>query len=126
MIDRIDHIVLNCTDVQATAAWYVQALGFERITYGPKQRVALRFGRHKFNLRPSGAENWLTSRNDAAGSLDLCFVTKGPIQAVIDRWGRLDIEIIFGPNTQDGAEGPMTSVYCRDPDGNLIEVSSYH
>ncbi len=84
MIDRIDHIVLNCKDVQATAAWYVQALGLERLTYGPKQRTALPFGRQKFNLRPSGAENWLTSRNDAAGSRDLCFVTKGPIQAVIE------------------------------------------
>lgn len=125
MIDRIDHIVLNCHDVELTAAWYVQALGFERITYGPKQRVALRFGRHKINLRPTGAENWLTARTDTTGSLDLCFVTWGPIQAIVDRWARLDVKVIFGPNTQHGAEGPMTSVYCRDPDGNLVEVSSY-
>lgn len=125
LIDRIDHLVLNCRDVEATAAWYEQALGFDRIAYGPDRRVALRFGRHKFNLRPSDAEDWLTSRNDAAGSLDLCLVTQGPLQAVADRWARLGIEIIYGPNTQQGAEGPMTSIYCRDPDGNLIEVSHY-
>ncbi len=126
IIDRIDHLVLNCSDVEATAAWYAQALGFERTAYGPPpQRTALKFGRHKLNLRPSGADHWPTCRNEAPGALDLCFVTAGPIEAVADRWTGLGIEILFGPGTQDGAEGPMTSIYCRDPDGNLVEVSSY-
>ena len=74
-IDRIDHVVLNCRDVDETASWYQRVLGLQREEFGPDRRVALRFGRQKLNLRPTGAPDWATGAVDAPGSLDLCFVT---------------------------------------------------
>ena len=89
MIDRIDHIVLNCRNVEATASWYERALGFRRETYSspaaPGQRIALKFGQHKFNLRQTGDASWWTCKVDAPGSLDLCFVTEGSLKPVIAR-----------------------------------------
>jgi catechol 2,3-dioxygenase-like lactoylglutathione lyase family enzyme len=126
MIDRIDHVVLNCRDVEATAAWYERVMGFEREEFfGPIRRIALKFGRAKLNLRPTGAENWITGDVDAPGSLDLCFITEGGIRAAIERVTGAGVEIIRGPATQTGALGPMTSIYFRDPDGNLVEIASY-
>jgi catechol 2,3-dioxygenase-like lactoylglutathione lyase family enzyme len=71
-IDRIDHVVLNCRDVDATAAWYQRALGMIREGLGPDGRIALKFGNQKINLRPTNAPNWATGAVDAPGSLDLC------------------------------------------------------
>jgi len=124
MIDRIDHIVINCRDVDRTADWYVQVLGFTRESYG-KGRTALRFGQQKFNVRQTGTSDWFTCATDAPGALDMCFVTSGSIGEVVDRWTRLGIPIEHGPVPMQGALGTMTSVYCRDPDGNLVEVASY-
>ena len=126
MIDRIDHVVLNCQDVEAMAAWYERVMGFEREEFfGPIQRIALKFGRAKINLRPVGAENWVTGASETPGSLDLCFITEGGIGPVIQRLYREGVEIIRGPGPQQGAIGPMTSVYFRDPCGNLLEIASY-
>jgi catechol 2,3-dioxygenase-like lactoylglutathione lyase family enzyme len=126
MIDRIDHVVLNCQDVEATAVWYERVMGFEREEfYGPILRIALKFGRAKINLRPVGTENWMTGAVETPGSLDLCFITEGRIAAVVERLEGEGIEIIRGPGPQQGALGPMTSVYFRDPDGNLLEIASY-
>lgn len=125
MIDRFDHVVMNCRDVEAMASWYERALGFEREVFGPDRRIALRFGRQKINLRPTGAANWETGAVDAPGSLDFCFVTEAGLDHVIDRLSRCGIEITRGPVTRTGATGPMISVYCRDPDGNLVEIASY-
>ena len=90
MIDRIDHIVMNCRDVEATASWYERALGFEREAYQspaePGQRIALKFGRQKFNLRPTGSPGWATCKVDVPGSLDLCFITEGSLKPIIERW----------------------------------------
>jgi Glyoxalase/Bleomycin resistance protein/Dioxygenase superfamily len=84
MIDRIDHIVMNCRDVEATASWYERALGFEREAYQspaePGQRIALKFGRQKFNLRRTGSPGWATCKVDVPGSLDLCFITEGSLK----------------------------------------------
>ena len=124
-IQRIDHVVMTTRDVQATAAWYVEVLGFRRENFGPAQRVAIRFGQQKFNLRPMGDADWGTSPVAEPGHLDLCFMTHGPIAAVIEQLHRCGVAIEHGPGTQMGALGPMTSVYCRDPDGNLIEIASY-
>ncbi len=129
MIDRIDHIVMNCRDVEATASWYERALGFEREVYQspaePGQRIALKFGRQKFNLRPTGSPGWATCKVDVPGSLDLCFITEGSLNPIIERWRSHGIPITAGPAPRTGALGRMTSIYCEDPDGNLVEVATY-
>jgi catechol 2,3-dioxygenase-like lactoylglutathione lyase family enzyme len=129
MIDRIDHIVLNCRNVEATASWYERALGFRLETYSspaaPGQRIALKFGRHKFNLRQTGDASWSTCKVDAPGSLDLCFITEGSLKPVIDRLKSQGIPITLGPTQRTGALGRMTSIYCEDPDGNFIEIATY-
>lgn len=123
-IDRIDHVVVNCRDLEATASWYERALGMKRIGFAG-DRVALAFGRQKLNLRPTGAENWETGRIDAPGSLDLCFITTASPTEVKKHLESVGVAITDGPVAKTGALGPMTSVYCRDPDGNLIEIASY-
>jgi catechol 2,3-dioxygenase-like lactoylglutathione lyase family enzyme len=100
MIDRIDHIVMNCRDVETTASWYERALGFRREAYTspaePGERIALKFGRHKFNLRQTGSLGWVTCKVDAPGSLDLCFITDGSLKPVIERLNSLGIPITVG------------------------------
>ena len=129
MIDRIDHIVLNCRDIETTARWVERALGFTREVYtspsAPGERIALTFGRHKFNLRRTGDASWVTARIDAPGSLDLCFIVEGSLRPMMERWRAAGIAITVGPAPRTGALGPMTSIYCDDPDGNLIEVATY-
>ena len=129
MIVRIDHIVMNCRDVQATASWYELALGFTREIYtspsAPGERISLKFGPHKFNLRQTGDAGWVTCKVDAPGSLDLCFVTEGSLKPVMERWAAAGIAVTAGPGPRTGALGMMTSIYCNDPDGNLVEVSTY-
>ena len=123
-VDRIDHVVLNCRDVEQTVDWYVRVLGMRREVFG-EGRVALVFGDQKINVRPSGAPNWATGAVDAPGSLDLCFIadiSPGEVGAHLRACG---VQITEGPVRKTGAKGPMTSHYCRDPDGNLIEVASY-
>jgi catechol 2,3-dioxygenase-like lactoylglutathione lyase family enzyme len=126
MIDRIDHVVVNCRDVETTAAWYERALGLRREEFlAPDRRIALKFGRQKLNLRPTGAPNWDTGAVDAPGSLDLCFVTEDGLEPAVERLRSCAVPIIAGPMQRTGALGPMTSIYVRDPDGNLIEIASY-
>ena len=128
-VERIDHIVLNCKDVEATASWYERVLGMRRETFGPSNRTAVCFGNQKINLRPVGAladdPDWVTGSVEAAGSEDLCFITRATadeVRAQLAGWG---VEIVSGPVTNIGALGPMTSHYCRDADGNLIEIAVY-
>jgi len=92
---------------------------------GTGDRIALKFGSHKFNLRPTGTSAWVTAKVDAPGSLDLCFITEGSLKPFIARWEKAGIPVTMGPGPRAGALGPMTSVYCEDPDGNLIEVATY-
>ncbi len=123
-IDRIDHVVVNCRDLEVTASWYERALGMKRIVFAG-DRVALAFGRQKLNLRPTGAEDWATGTVDAPGSLDLCFITTSSPAEVKRHLESSGIAILEGPVAKTGALGPMTSVYCRDPDGNLVEIATY-
>jgi catechol 2,3-dioxygenase-like lactoylglutathione lyase family enzyme len=129
VIDRIDHIVMNCRDVETTASWYERALGFKREPYTSPaeegQRIALKFGQQKFNLRQTGSSRWVTCKVDAPGSLDLCFITEGSLKPVIERLKSYGIAITVGPAPRIGALGRMTSIYCQDPDGNLVEVATY-
>ena len=124
-IDRIDHVVLNCRDVETTVAWYQRVLGMQREEFGEYRHTALKFGRQKFNVRPSGAKEWVSSPNDGPGALDLCFITRQPVDSVVQHLSSCDVKIVMGPTEQIGALGTMTSVYCKDPDGNLIEIASY-
>ncbi len=125
-IDGIDHVVLNVRDVEATAAWYEKVLGMGRETFGEDRRTALHFGDQKINLRPVTADAaWITGLCDTPGAADLCFVTAMPLDDVVAHWQAEQVTIVQGPGERQGALGPMRSVYCRDPDGNLIEVASY-
>lgn len=128
-VKRFDHIVLNCKDVQATAAWYERVLGMTRQTFGPSRRTALFFGNQKINLRPIGAQtedpDWVTGLAEAVGSEDLCFVTDRTPEEVRAHLAACGVAITAGPVTEIGALGPMTSYYCRDIDGNLIEIAAY-
>ena len=123
-IDHIDHVVLNCRDVDATVDWYVRVLGMRREVFGAG-RIALAFGNQKLNVRPTGAPNWVTAAADAPGSLDLCFIVDDAPEAIGAHLRECGVEITEGPVPRTGAQGPMTSHYCRDPDGNLVEVASY-
>lgn len=123
-VDRIDHVVLNCRDVDATVAWYVSVLGMVRTEFGDG-RIALTFGNQKLNVRPTGAPNWVTAAVDAPGALDLCFIADAEPDDIGAHLRACGVEITEGPVGKTGALGPMTSHYCRDPDGNLVEVAAY-
>lgn len=128
-VERFDHIVINCHDVEATAAWYERVLGMTRQTFGPKDRTALSFGNQKINLRPVGAladdPDWVTGSVEAAGSEDLCFITQSTPEQVRAHLAECGVDVTSGPVTKTGALGQMTSHYCRDPDGNLVEIAVY-
>jgi catechol 2,3-dioxygenase-like lactoylglutathione lyase family enzyme len=124
-INRIDHVVLNCRDLDTTAAWYQQVLGMDREEFGPDRRIALKFGNQKINLRPTGASNWPTGVVDTPGSLDLCFITTTAPADVLNHLRATGTAVTEGPVQRTGALGPMTSIYCRDPDGNLVEIAKY-
>ncbi len=124
-IDRIDHVVLNCRDLETTASWYQRVLGMQREEFGPDRRIALKFGSQKINLRLTGASNWPTGAIDAPGSLDLCFITTSAPKDVLDHLRNCQITVTEGPVQRTGALGTMTSIYCRDPDGNLVEIAGY-
>ena len=126
-IDRIDHVVLNVTNVELSAAWYQRVLGMEREDFGPQHRTALKFGGQKINLRPIDADSraWPTGVNAEPGAGDLCFITAVPPDEVVGHLHDNGVQILQGPTEKAGALGPILSVYCRDPDGNLVEISSY-
>ncbi len=126
-IDRIDHFVLNVKDVEIAAAWYQRVLGMEREDFGPKQRTALKFGGQKINLRPAGTaiSEWPTGAVDDAGAGDFCMITAVPPDEVVAHLHDCGVMILQGPVERAGALGPIMSVYCRDPDGNLVEIASY-
>ena len=126
-VDRLDHLVINCRDLEVMASWYQRVLGMERFTFGEPRRTALRFGGQKINLRPhdAKADVWVAALNCAPGTQDLCFVVTFSAMDVVAHLHNCGVMIEAGPVDREGALGPMKSVYCRDPDGNLIEVSSY-
>lgn len=123
-IDRIDHVVLTCQDVERTLAFYQRVLGMEPVTFAGGRR-GLAFGRQKLNLHQAGAEFEPKALRPAPGAIDLCFIAATPLDQVIEQLEAQQVRIIEGPVPKTGATGPMTSVYFRDPDGNLIEVSNY-
>ncbi|WP_295140217.1 VOC family protein [uncultured Reyranella sp.] len=130
VVEALDHIVINVRDIEVAAAWYERVLGMVRKVTEPRpghRVMSMHFGRQKINLRPMTAtqEQWFTGRTVAPGSDDLCFLTQSTPQAVADHFRSCGVAIEEGPGEKMGAMGTIVSVYCRDPDGNLIEVSSY-
>ncbi len=123
-IDRLDHVVLTVRDIEATCAFYVRVLGMEAVTFAGG-RKALRFGEQKINLHQAGREFEPKAARPTPGAADLCFVAATPLAEVIAHFKRCAVEIVEGPVQRTGANGPIRSVYLRDPDGNLIEVSNY-
>ena len=123
VIERLDHLVLTVRDIEATCAFYEEVLGTERRGFG-KGRTALHYGRQKINLHPHPTPIDLVAEQPLPGSADLCFVTGQDIGAVIAHLDACGVPIEWGPGARTGAEGPITSVYCRDPDNNLIEIAS--
>lgn len=122
MISSIDHIVLTTRDLDKCIAFYVQALGMQLERYG-EGRIAFRFGTHKFNVHPPGFDASIKARRPTPGSLDLCFLADCPLEDVIARLARHNIPIEEGPSVRTGARFAIRSVYVRDPDDNLVEIS---
>jgi len=123
-IDRLDHLVLTVKNIPATCDFYSRALGMEVVTFG-ENRKALAFGSQKINLHEAGHEVDPKAHRPTPGSADLCFITSVPLKEVVADLGRCGVKIIEGPVRRTGAQGPIESVYLRDPDGNLIEISNY-
>ncbi len=123
-IERIDHIVLTVRNVERTCEFYERVLGTETVTFSGG-RKALAFGMHKINLHRAGGEFEPHAGRPVPGSADLCFITETPLEEVLDELGSCGVEVIEGRVGRTGALGPIDSLYFRDPDGNLIEVSNY-
>lgn len=123
VIDRLDHLVLTVASIDRTAVFYERVLGMERIGFGAG-RTALRFGRQKINLHQAGREFEPKADTPTPGSADLCFISNTPVEQVVAHLRSCEVAIEEGPVPRTGAEHPILSVYFRDPDGNLIEVSN--
>lgn len=123
-IDSLDHLVLTVRDIEITAAFYSTVLGMRTVAFGAG-RKALAFGSQKINLHQHGKEFEPKASRPTPGSADLCFITSVPLQEVIRHITSCGVNIVEGPVQRTGATGPIMSVYLRDPDMNLIEVSNH-
>jgi catechol 2,3-dioxygenase-like lactoylglutathione lyase family enzyme len=123
-IDRLDHLALTVSDVQRTVAFYTKVLGMHEETFRGGQR-ALTFGRQKINVHEAGREPTLRAEHPTPGSGDLCFITTSAMEGVQQHLADCDVAIEMGPVARKGALGPIQSVYIRDPDANLVEISTY-
>ena len=123
-VNSLDHLVLTVKDIETTCQFYRQALGMEVVSFGTG-RKALAFGAQKINLQQAGKESTLKADKPTPGSADLCFVTSLSVPEVIDHLKSCGVDLLAGPVERQGARGPMQSIYFRDPDMNLIEVSTY-
>ncbi|MCA6066506.1 VOC family protein [Chryseobacterium sp. RG1] len=123
-IKNIDHLVLTVADIDKTVEFYTQVLGFEVVTFGDN-RKALTFGNQKINLHQKGKEFEPKAEHPTSGSADLCFISSTDVYEVVEELKQKNVEIIEGIVERTGALGKIKSVYFRDPDLNLIEVSNY-
>jgi catechol 2,3-dioxygenase-like lactoylglutathione lyase family enzyme len=123
-IDRIDHIVVTAWDVDRTLDFYQRVLGMQPITFAGGRR-GLAFGRQKINLHQAGHEFEPKALKPTSGSIDLCFIATTPLAEVVEHIKSCGVAIVQGPVPKTGALGQMQSVYIRDPDGNLVEISNY-
>jgi len=130
-VHALDHLVINVADVARTVEWYRKILGMEARVFDPgggkAPRTSLMFGSQKINVRPRDADKveWFTADHQTAGSEDFCFLTSSTPDEVVAHLKAHGVAIVEGPVPRQGARGTLRSVYCRDPDGSLIEISSY-
>ena len=130
-VHALDHLVINVADVARSVAWYERILGMEVRVFDPGQgkpkRTSLVFGDQKINVRPKDADKveWFTADHETPGSEDLCFLTTSSPEQVVAHLEANGVAVEEGPVAKQGARGMLRSVYCRDPDGSLIEISSY-
>ncbi|WP_109479827.1 VOC family protein [Paraburkholderia sp. C35] len=122
MIDHLDHLVLTCTDAEATQHFYTKVMQMQLETFGAG-RIAFRFGNQKINLHVRGSEFEPKAHLPVPGALDLCFIASVPLDQVIAHLAACNWPIIEGPVERTGATHKIRSVYVRDPDLNLIEIS---
>jgi catechol 2,3-dioxygenase-like lactoylglutathione lyase family enzyme len=123
-IERLDHLVLTVADIERTCDFYTRVLGMEVVHFGAG-RTALRFGQQKINLHPADRVPGLVADRPTPGSGDLCFITSTPLAEVAAHLEQCGVPIVAGPGPRAGAIGTIQSVYIRDPDQNLIEISNY-
>ncbi|SES42420.1 VOC family protein [Psychrobacillus sp. OK032] len=123
-IYQLDHLVLTVKDIDITCDFYKGVLGMKVITFGD-ERKSLHFGQQKINLHEVGKEFEPKAKRPMSGTADLCFITDVPMSEVINQLDCYGVPIEEGPVKRTGAIGSITSVYIRDPDGNLIEISNY-
>lgn len=124
-IERIDHLVLTVQNIKASCAFYTKVLGLKAVAFqGGRQAVV--FGNQKINFHESGKEFDPKALRPTPGSVDLCFVSRDPLTKIISHLDDCGVKIIEGPVERTGAMGPMTSIYIRDPDQNLIEIGIYN
>ena len=124
LLDRLDHLVMTVRDIPATCRFYEAVLGMQPVRFAG-DRWALRFGRHKINLHPWPSPIEPKAAAPEPGTADICLVARTPLEEVVAHLKMQGVAIEVGPKPTEGAEGAMRSVYFRDPDGNLIEVSNY-
>ena len=122
-LDAIDHVVLTVRDIPATVAFYTRVLGMREEVFGAG-RHALVFGRCKLNLHQAGREFEPKAAQPVPGAVDLCLIARTPLADIADQLAAQGIAIEQGPVERTGAQGPLLSLYVRDPDGNLIELSN--
>jgi catechol 2,3-dioxygenase-like lactoylglutathione lyase family enzyme len=127
MIDRIDHVVLTTRDKAGCIRFYTEVLGMKLVSFRTptEERFAFGFGSQKINVHEWGREFTPRAHVAAPGSLDLCFIAAVPLEQVVNRLREMRVPILEGPVMKTGAKGPIRSVYVRDPDLNLIEISEY-
>ncbi len=128
LIDRVDHLVLTVTDIEVTTRFYERALGMQREFFrGPEgqPRHALLFGSQKINLQDRNTDTPTKAKVPTIGSGDFCLIAAVPLDEVIAHLKAEGIAIDTGPVSRRGALGPLRSIYLRDPDDNLVEVSEY-
>lgn len=123
-IDRVDHLVLTVADVDRAADFYEQVLGMRPVSF-PDDRRAVAFGSQSIKLHPASDLVEPTATHPVPGSANLCFITGSALSEVQEHLRSNDVRIEEGPVSRTGARGPITSLYLRDPDGNLIEVARY-
>ncbi len=122
-ISHLDHLVLTVADIEKTVDFYTRVLGMQLVTFG-EGRKALTFGNQKINLHQAGCEFEPKAERPTPGSADLCFIVATPLDRVIAHLETQGVSIIEGPVQRTGATGPIRSVYVRNPDLNLIELSN--
>lgn len=124
LITALDHLVLTVADIPRSVDFYTRVLGMQKITFG-EGRIALLFGQQKINLHQQGQEILPNAKNAACGTADLCLLTDTPLETVLQELQQQGIAPISGIVPRTGAVGKIESVYLRDPDDNLLEISRY-